>query len=47
MNRCIQHRKRAAFTVMMLLVTVVVYWLVEFDVINMRNDVVRSVLGAH
>jgi YggT family protein len=34
------------FYVMILLVTVIVSWLVAFDVINIRNDVVRSVIRA-
>jgi YggT family protein len=32
--------------VFILLVTVIVSWLVAFDVINMRNNVVRSVVHA-
>jgi YggT family protein len=32
--------------VMILLITVIVSWLVAFDVINMRNNVVRSVVHA-
>jgi YggT family protein len=34
------------FYVMILLVTAIVSWLVAFDVINMRNNVVRSVVYA-
>jgi YggT family protein len=34
------------FYVMVLLITVIVSWLVAFDVINVRNNVVRSVVYA-
>lgn len=34
------------FYVMILLVTVIVSWLVAFDVINVRNNVVRSIVHA-